>query len=760
MLYSALAFLAGICVYQYVPGLSFSSCWWLLAGIPLLVFPVPLLRATGMSCAGLLWICWQAGQVAGAQLPFHLEGEELLVRGVIQGLPETLGGQRLRFGFLIDQVSEKGHWQTLPLLARITWYRNKLAVAPGERWQLKVRLKRPRGFSNPGGFDYQRWLLAQGIQATGYVRKGKANQRLYQTGSQAVQGLRQQLSAHLQQLEVPETMRALLRALGVGDRSAMSTTQWRVLQKTGTSHLLAISGLHVGMVAALVFFVARQGWSLFGDPQRWPAPRVAAPCSMIAALAYALLAGFQVPAQRALVMVSLWMLAVMWTGRPDPWRVWGLALLAVLLLDPFSVAAPGFWLSFAAVALIALLTAGRHGRTGRLRRLLSVQFGLLLGLAPLQWLLFQQLSISAPFANLIAIPWIGLLVVPVMLAGILLLPFAPTVGDWLLGLSAHSLSILWWVLEQLAGLPVNLWQSPAVSAGWMLLFALGIVIVLLPAAFRLAPVGVMLLLPVFWLQAERPARGDVWFTLLDVGQGLAAVAETSNHVLVYDSGPAFRSGFNTGAAVLVPYLVNQGYRHIDRLVISHADNDHIGGAHSLFDRMDVFSIYSGEPGEIDWARSKQCMAGQRWVWDQVQFEYLAPFARGEGNNSSCVLRIETAAGQVLLLTGDIERSVEQQLLEQYARRLAADVLVAPHHGSRTSSTDGFVNAVHAEYVLFPVGYRNRFGFPKPDVLARYRGTGARILDTATSGAVSIRLEAGQGIAAVGYRQRGRGHHVR
>ena len=548
-------------------------------------------------------------------------------------------------------------------------------------------------------------------------------------------------------------MRALLRALGVGDRSAMSTAQWRVLQKTGTSHLLAISGLHVGMVAGLVFFITRQGWSLLGDPQRWPAPRVAAACSIIAALAYALLAGFQVPAQRALVMVSLWMLAVMWTGRPDPWRVWGLALLAVLLMDPFSVAAPGFWLSFAAVALICQLTLGRHGRTGKLRRLLSVQFGLLVGLAPLQWLLFQQLSISAPFANLIAIPWIGLLVVPVMLAGILLLPFAPTVGDWLLGLSAHSLSILWWLLEQLAGLPVNLWQSPAVSAGWMLLFALGIVIVLLPGAFRLAPVGVMLLLPVFWLQPERPVWGDVWFTLLDVGQGLAAVAETSNHVLVYDSGPAFRSGFNTGDAVLVPYLVNQGYRHIDRLTISHADNDHIGGARSLFERMDVFSIYSGEPGEFDWAQSKQCMAGQRWVWDQVQFEYLAPFTAGEGNNSSCVLRIETAAGRVLLLTGDIERSIEQQLVEQHARRLAADVLVAPHHGSRTSSTDGFVNAVHPEYVLFPVGYRNRFGFPKPDVVARYQRIGARTLDTASNGAVNIRLEAGRGIEATGYRQR-------
>jgi len=202
---------------------------------------------------------------------------------------------------------------------------------------------------------------------------------------------------------------------------------------------------------------------------------------------------------------------------------------------------------------------------------------------------------------------------------------------------------------------------------------------------------------------------------------------------------------------VIPYLVNQGYRHIDRLIISHADNDHSGGALSLFERMDVFSIHSGEPGEIGWARSQQCLAGQRWVWDQVQFEYLAPFAAGEGNNSSCVLRIETAAGQVLLLPGDIERSVEQQLVEQHAQRLAADVLVAPHHGSRTSSTVGFVNAVHPDYVLFPVGYRNRFGFPKPDVLERYRATGARSLDTATSGAVQIRLEAGRGIETAGYR---------
>jgi competence protein ComEC len=755
MLYSALAFLAGICACQYLPEMPFRGCWWLFAGIPLVVIPVPLLRAAGMSCAGLLWACWQASQIAGAQLPLHLEGEDILVRGVVQGLPERLAGGRLRFGFLVDEISEQGQWQTFPLVARITWYRNKRVVQPGERWQLKVRLKRPRGFSNPGGFNYQRWLLAQGIQATGYVRGKTANRRLHQTGGQPVQGLRQELSAHIQQLDMSAPVRALLRALGVGDRSAMSTAQWQVLQATGTSHLLAISGLHVGMVAGLVFFIARLGWNLLGNPQRWPAPRVAAACSIIAALAYALLAGFQVPAQRALAMVSLWMLALMWTGRPSPWRVWSIALLAVLLLDPFAVADPGFWLSFAAVALICLLTLGRHGQTGRWRRLLTVQFGLLLGLAPLQWLWFQLLSISAPFANLIAIPWVGLLVVPVMLAGILLLPFATLIGDWLLGLSALSLSMLWWTLERLAGLPVNLWQSPAVSGGWMLLLMIGIVALLLPGAMRLAPVGIMLLLPVFWLQPERPARGDVWFTLLDVGQGLAAVVETRDHVLVYDSGPAFRSGFNTGDAVLVPYLVKRGYRHIDRLVISHADNDHIGGAHSLFERLDVFSIQSGEPGEINWARSKQCLAGQRWIWDQVQFEYLAPFVPGKGNNSSCVLRVETSAGRVLLLPGDIERSIEQQLVERQVHRLAADILVAPHHGSRTSSTQAFVNAVDPEYVLFPAGYRSRFGFPKPDVLARYLETGAQTLDTATDGAVQVHFEAGRDIEALGYRQHSR-----
>lgn len=753
MLYSALAFLAGICAFQYCSEFPAAGGWWLAVCVALALFPLPWLRAAGVAAAGFLWVWWHASQIAGIQLPAELEGEDVLVQGLVQDLPERLDDGRVRFRFLIEQFSDRGHWQPLQLAARMTWYRQAEDVRAGERWQLLVRLKRPHGLSNPGGFDYERWLFARGVRATGYIRGSELNRRTAIAHQYSVPGLRQQLSAHLQALRVAPPMRALLRGLGVGDRSGMSADQWRVLRQTGTSHLLAISGLHVGLVAGLVFFIARKGWSVFGRPLRWPAPRVAALCSMFAALAYALLAGFQVPAQRALVMVCVWMLAILWHGRPEPWRVWSLALWMILLLNPLSVLSAGFWLSFAAVALILLLTAGRSGRQSRRQRLLTVQLGLVFGLTPLLWAWFQQISLSAPIANLVAIPWVGFLVVPLLLAGILCLPFSSLLGDWLLGLSADLLSILWWLLEQLADLPVNLWQSPAVSGIWMLLFALGVVGALLPRALSLMPVSILLMLAVLRLQPERPDSGELWFSLLDVGQGLAVVVETRHHVLVYDAGPAFRSGFNSGESVVAPFLVQRGYRHVDRMVISHSDNDHLGGAEAVFERLEVFGIESGEPGAIGWARSTWCRSGHQWVWDSVQFEYLAPFDREEGNNGSCVLRVEAADGRVLLLPGDIEGRIEQQLVRQRDRQLAADILVAPHHGSRTSSSADFVEAVRPDYVLFPVGYRNRFGFPKHEVVERYRAIGASMLDSAESGAIQVRVEAGKPLQVLAYRQR-------
>ncbi len=753
MLYSALAFLAGICAFQYCSALPAAVWWWPAVCVAAVLLASSALRAAGVTVTGFLWVWWYAGQIAAIELPAELEGRDVLVRGLVQGLPERLNDGRLRFRLQIEHFLADEDWHELDLSAWISWYPPAADPQAGERWQLLVRPKRPHGFSNPGGFDYERWLFAQGLRASAYVRRSELNQRIGTQGQDGLEGLRQRVSAHLQQLALAAPMRGLLRALGVGDRSGMSVEQWRVLQETGTSHLLAISGLHVGLVAGLVFFAARKAWSLLGVPLQWPAPRIGALCAMLAALAYALLAGFQVPAQRALVMVWVWMLAILLPGRPSPWQVWSVALWAVLLLDPLSVLSAGFWLSFAAVALIVLLTNGRSGRQSRLRRLLTVQFGLVFGLTPLLWLWFQQVSLSAPVANLFAIPWLGCLVVPLLLTGLLCLPFSSLVADWLLELSADLLSVVWWALEQLAALPVNLWQAPAVSLGWMLVFALGVAGTLLPRALSLLPISALLMLAVLRLPPERPGQGELWFSLLDVGQGLAAVVETQHHVLVYDAGPAFRSGFNTGDAVVAPFLVQRGYRHIDRLIISHSDNDHLGGAQALFERFDVFDIESGEPHAIDWARSTACRSGQRWVWDGIDFEYLAPFEAEEGNNSSCVLRIETAAGQVLLLPGDIERKVELRLLQEHAQRLAADILVAPHHGSRTSSSVEFVSAVRPAYVLFPVGYRNRFGFPRPEVVERYRAVGARMLASAESGAIQLRLETGKPVRVQQHRRR-------
>jgi competence protein ComEC len=375
----------------------------------------------------------------------------------------------------------------------------------------------------------------------------------------------------------------------------------------------------------------------------------------------------------------------------------------------------------------------------------------LFGLTPLLWLWFQQISLTAPLANLVAIPWVGLLVVPLLLAGVVCLPFSSMLADWLLGLSAQLLAVLWWLLQRLADLPVGLWQTPAASGLWMLLFALGVTAALLPRALSLMPLSLLLAATIFKLQAERPEHGEVWFSLLDVGQGLAAVLETQHHVLVYDSGPAFAGGFNTGEAVIVPFLIQRGYRHVDRLIISHADNDHIGGARAVFERLNVLSVQSGEAGAIDWARASPCRSGYHWLWDGVRFDYLAPFEREQGNNSSCVLRVQAANGQFLLLPGDIERKIEQRLVRQRLQQLSADVLVAPHHGSRTSSSTAFVRAVKPDYVLFPVGYRNRFGFPRPEVVARYRAIGAELFDTARSGALQLRIGGGEPLRIVAHR---------
>lgn len=748
MFYS-LAFLAGVVCLQGCGRLPDPGWAGLLVPLALVCGWQRHLRWAAVVAVGFLWAWWQASLALAGRLPVDWAGNDRLVRGRIDALPEHLdgGGARVRFRVADYYDSSSGGWRPLDLSVRLRWYRSAPRLHAGERWQLQVRLKRPHGFANPGGFDYERWLLVQRIGATGYVREGPDNRRLEASHGSGIDVGRQALARAID-ASVDGAAAGLLRALAIGDRSGVSRRQWEVLRITGTAHLMAISGLHIGLVAGLAFAGMRRLWGLGGLAGRWPGASAAALAALGAAALYAGLAGFSLPTRRALVMVSAFMGARLLRRRISAWQALALALWLVLLLDSLALLSPGFWLSFGAVGWILYQLSGRYGKTGRLRVALRVQLVLSLGLAPLVLASFQFWPAAGPLANLLAVPWVGLLVVPPLLAGCLLAPLAPSLSAWLFQAAGATLAPLWQGLEWLASMPGAAWTLGLPHTAAVVLLSVGLIGWLAPAGMPARWSALALVAPLFLYRPEAPAQGAVWLTLLDVGQGLAAVVRTRHHVLVYDTGPRFRSGLDTGSAVVAPYLVHAGIRRIDKLVISHSDNDHAGGGGALFARHRVMSVLAGMPEAIDWARARRCRRGQRWSWDGVEFALLSPAAPVRGNNASCVLRVTSGAGQRLLLTGDIESSVEKRLADADGEGLRAEVLVAPHHGSATSSSAAFVARVKPDYVLYPAAERNRFGFPRPSVVTRYRQVGARQFSTGVGGALSARFSAAGGIIEV------------
>ncbi len=717
-----IAFLAGILCLQLFPVLP-SGGWifLLVASIPAALWFAFPWRLIGWLVSGFLWCLWSAHTVLALSLPPGIEGEDLILIGHVAGLPES-GDRRTRFLFDVDHYIVEGERHPWPARVRLNWYaQHPPELLAGEAWRLQVRLKRPWGFRNPGSFDYERWLFAERIRATGYVRY---DNRPLESRSvpwrYRLDRARQHLSTVLQQ-PLSGQAGGLFRALAVGDRRGIEPSTWEVLRVTGTAHLLAISGMHIGLLAALVFWITRRLWRLGGERVLlWlPAPRAAALLATLAALVYAAMAGFAIPTQRALVMLAVVMLAL-WRLRPlAPGRTLAWAGLLVLLLDPLAVLSAGFWLSFAAVALILYALGGTRPRS-RVHQWLRIQGWITLGLAPLLIAWFQQVSLVAPLANLVAIPLVSLLIVPLALLGTLAALTFPAAGSVLLTGLGWLLEALLGILASMADWPFSHWQTG--GGGIVVLVLLGIGLLLLLPGRYLAPI---LCLPLLLGGGARPAPGEAWLTLLDVGQGLSAAVQTHSRLLIFDTGPRYSASFDTGAAVVVPYVRHSGYTGIDHLVISHGDNDHIGGLASVREALPVATLSTSVPEEIQGAGHRPCKAGQRWQWDGVTFEFLAPGpTRSGGNDASCVLRIE-AGGQVALLSGDIEQAGERSLLRRQRAKLAADILVAPHHGSLTSSTPAFVSAVNPGYVLYPVGYRNRYRFPRPAVIARYTGSGAR-----------------------------------
>lgn len=731
--------LTGVVGVQWLPALP--PCWLALAALPALLGLAWLVRRHRwlvwllILLAGSAWAMVAGRAALDARLPRALEGEDFTVVGRLVDLPQA-GEDATRFTFDVTQAWHGGAPVGLAGHVQLNWYRSAPQLVPCEKWRLVVRLRRPRGLVNPGTGDGERSALQRRTVATGYVRDGPLNVRL--GSALCVDRLRDAIASRIDAQVGAGRDAALLRALAVGDTRGLGQPEWDIARANGVSHLIAISGFHVGMTA--IFGVWLVGALYFLWPTlalRWPRPPAQAAGALLVALGYGALAGFGIPTVRTLLMIGVVALARLSRRGSHGLHSLSLALLAILAFDPLAVLSAGFWLSFVGVAFL-MMSLEQHGRgwRGFLHELTASQWLMTVALLPLTLWFFGQASLVGALSNLVAVPFVSFIIVPgAMLASVLLggCPPAAPFAWWTVGHLAHA---QWWLLERMATWPGSHWYLPQVTLAALGLALLGAIWLFLPRGVPLRWLGLLLFAPLLWPRLPLPAAGAFEAWVLDVGQGLAVVVRTREHALIYDAGPSYPSGFDLGEAVVVPAFHALGLRHLDTLIVSHADNDHAGGAPSVAAAFPQAQRLAGEPGRTR-PEMQACVAGQAWTWNAVRFRMLnpAPDARGKGNDRSCVLLVEGAGGR-LLLAGDITRKVEPAVAAALGSG-PAPVLVVPHHGSKTSSSVPFIAAVAPSLAVISAGWRNRFGHPKPEIVARYVTAGVPVLNTADSGAIAL-----------------------
>ena len=827
-----IGFVLGILwLQQQAQLMSWAQCLMLIGIFGLLLFAAKVVkrfdtfghiyRLTLGALAGFIWATVFAIQALSQPLATEIAERDITLVGVITGLPNaTQFGHRFIFspeavltsGVSIQQIPKKiavswnGAWgENLATLQS-----QQSGLQAGQRWRLTMRLRQPHGLSNPYGFDYEVWLLEQGIRATGTVKNSKpaktqnnqpssallTNERLTPfvfSVNNAIELSRQKLRERIIKALPNQPYAPVIVALVIGQQSAISQQDWTIFARTGVSHLISISGLHVtmlaGMVASLMYFLWRTSFFTNAQlPLRIPAQKVAVLSGFLMALIYVALAGFGVPAQRTLIMLSV-VAAALWLNRnTSPSTILCLALAAVLMNDPWAVLWPGFWLSFGAVGFIFFCHVGRvkmqsasdvdHLTPEQLaifiaskntsiyspppkrslwqafryqikqygQQSTSTQYVVTLGLVPLTMLLFNQVSLVSPIANALAIPLVSLIVTPFALLGAII----PAPLDvWILSATHYLLELLVIFLTWLSHFEWAVWRAPRPTT-WMFAFAfIGTCWLLAPSGLPMRWAGLLLWLPLCLQPASTPKQGQFTVTALDVGQGMALLIETHQHRLLYDTGPSYGAQSDAGSRIIYPYLKTRGITYLDGLVISHNDNDHSGGALSLMDNMAFGWISSSLKNETkivqraaQIATYSRCQAGQSWTWDDVHFEMLHPVeviyssTKYKPNAKSCSLKI-TQGKQSILLAGDIEAVQEDQLINRIPEKLPADVLLAPHHGSGTSSTLPFLKAVNPRMAIFQMGYMNRYKHPKDTVWQRYGDLGIQRLRNDYSGAITL-----------------------
>ena len=777
--FALLGFAAGVLTLQAQPELPAPGGWlalaaaafgwaWLARACANARWTFAAALAVGVAAAGFGYAAMRAHDRLADELPPKWEGVDITIVGVVDDLPQP-GPRGTRFAFAVERVETPE--AIVPSRVSLVWYptmrRDSPAEVPalkaGERWRLTVRLKRPHGDVNPHGFDVEAWLLQHALRATGYVRTDEDNARIDAFAGRPidyVQRAREAIRARILAALGDAKYAGVIVALAIGEQRAIPEAQWRVFNRTGITHLISISGLHVTVFAALAgwlaFALARRSVRL---TVRLPAHKVATAVGAIAAFGYVLLAGAEVPAQRTFFMLAVAAVGV-WLARPGTAAiVWLWALAVVLAWDPWAGLAAGFWLSFGAVALLLYGSMGRlytREKTFRariaatLRAAAHAQLLVTIGLVPMTLAIFQQVSLVSPFANALAIPLVTFVVVPVTLAASAL-PF-----DFPFVVAHAAFAALMVPLDWLADAPGGVWQQHA-PPPWAIVCALvGVAWLAAPRGVPAKSLGALWLAPLALVRPEPPPPGAFDLAVLDVGQGLAVVVATHSHTLLYDAGPRYSDDADAGGRIIAPYLRAAGIGRLDAMVISHQDSDHSGGARTLLQSIPVDWVASSLPHEnlivalrsgegADPAGHLRCEAGQQWTWDGVRFAVLHPTPlhyaspKAKPNDLSCVVRIDSMYGSALL-TGDLEARGEAELLRKNAP-LAADVLVVPHHGSRTSSTVDFIAAVAPDVAVFTPGYRNRFGHPRPDIVERYALYGSTLYRTDYDGAVMFRFAA-------------------
>lgn len=735
MLKFAVAFLIGILFInsrvELLPLYLLIVSAVLIPGIFLYVKPSWFLAIAGF-CWGALWMCLTA-QLIWQPLNNFYVNKDIEVEGRVLGIPKT-NSRSQSVVFLVDRARLQAITISLPNKVLLVDYHG-LNLEPGQKWRIKTRLKPLRGLRNARGFDLETWAFHRGLGAIAYVRSAESAHMIGQDFH--INALRWNI-AHTLADHIPSTLLGFAQALVVGDKQNISQQQWQALRHTGTNHLMAISGLHIGLVAASVYFLC---FNLIRCVPNlcllMPAARWAAACAMCAALAYAALAGFAIPTQRALIMITvvLWDLIRQRPSRPS--RVLATSLLAILLWDPLASLSAGFYLSFAAVLCIYWVIHFRRQAKNWLFSLINIQWAVSLGLLPVLIWSFSQFSLVAPLVNLIVVPLVSFFVVPFLLIASLLLFVSESLAIMLFYPANYFLHWVWSIIEWSAQLPLAEIKLPSLTILPLVSLLIGCLLLLSPRGLPGRSIGLVFLLPVIFPSINGPSEDELWMTVLDVGQGLAIAVETKQHTLVYDTGPPM--GKSDGAqSVILPHLQQYKRSHIDLLVVSHGDADHSAGTQSLVSALEVRRTWVG--GGWNFPQAEDCILGKMLVLASLQIRVLGPeVGEAPGNNASCIIKLSFAEHGVLL-TGDVEYEGEYPLMMQDVK---AQVLLVPHHGSLTSSSEDFIQAVSPRLAVISSGYLNRFGHPHQQVIRRYLKKGIQLYDTAKEGAIRLIFRRGQ-----------------